>query len=140
MIKRQTWNLELKTFLSLVLSFKFLVTPVYAANPCPAPGSGVQIKDCFGFGGITSLGEGFSKLLPIIFSAATFLVIFYFLLGALQYLRAGGNKEEVGKGRQMITHAVVGFVLLILSFLVIQFLLSGLFGEQTAGLVNIFKK
>ncbi len=100
----------------------------------------VKISDYFGFGNITSLGEGTSKLVPFIFSAAAFLVIFYFLLGAFQYLRAGGNKEEVEKGRQMITHAFIGFILLMLAFLVIQYVLTGFFGEGAVGVVNIFKK
>lgn len=100
----------------------------------------VKIGDYFGFGDITSLGEGTSKLVPFIFSAAAFLVIFYFLMGAFQYLRAGGNKEEVEKGRQMITHSFIGFILLMLAFLVIQYVLTGFFGEGAAGIVNIFKK
>lgn len=74
------------------------------------------------------------------FDAAAFLVILYFLLGAFQYLRAGGNKEEVEKGRQMITHSFIGFILLILAFLVIQYVLTGFFGEGSGGIVNIFKK
>lgn len=115
-----------------LLHATYYISPAYAA--------GVDIGKEFGFGDITSLGEGTSRLVPLIFSAAAFLVIFYFLLGAFQYLRAGGNKEEVEKGRQMITQAVVGFILLILSFLVIQFILAGLFGSESVGIFNIFKK
>lgn len=73
------------------------------------------------------MGQATTAFLPTIFSVATFLVIIYFLLGAFKYLRAGGNKEEVEAGRQMIEHAIVGFIILMFAFLILQFLLSSLF-------------
>lgn len=103
--------------------------PVYAANPCPVPGrQGVLIGKCFGFGGLTSLGQATSQLVTPTFSIASFLVIIYFLIGAFKYLRAGGNKEELQGARQMITHAMIGFIILIFAFFILQFLLSSLFG------------
>lgn len=89
--------------------------------------SQVDIGQKYGFGDIKSLGEGTSRLVVPAFSIASVAVIFYFLFGAFTYLRAGGNKEEVEKGRQMIEHAIIGFIILMFSFLVIQFLLSSLF-------------
>ncbi|MBI2020448.1 hypothetical protein HYS94_03415 [Candidatus Daviesbacteria bacterium] len=59
---------------------------------------------------------------------AAVLVVLYFLFGAFKYLRAGGNKEEVEGARQMIEHAIFGFILLMFAFLILQFLLSFLFG------------
>ena len=87
----------------------------------------VPIKDYFGFRDITSLGEGTSKLVPTIFSFATILVIIYFLFGAFKYLKAGGSKEEIEAARNMIVHAIFGFLILMFAFLVLQFLLSSIF-------------
>ena len=100
----------------------------------------MDIGDKFGFGNITSLGQATSQLVNPIFSVATFLVILYLLLGAFKYLKAGGNKEEVEGGRQMIEQAVTGFIILMFAFLILQFLLSSLFGTETVGIFNIFKK
>ena len=72
-----------------------------------------------------------------IFEIAAVLVIIYFLIGAFKYLKAGGNKEDIESGRQMITHAIIGFGLLILSFLVLQFMLSKLFGITDIGLFKL---
>ena len=82
----------------------------------------VKIGDHFGFGGITSLGKGTSMLINPIFSIAAVLVILYFLFAAFKYLKAGANKEDVAGAKQMITHAIIGFLLLMLAFLVIQFI------------------
>lgn len=93
----------------------------------PAVYAQVDIGKNFGFGDIKNLGEATSKLVPSFFSIASFLVIMYFLTGAFKYIKAGGNKEEVEGGKQMIVHAIIGFMLLMLTFLVLQFMLSSLF-------------
>lgn len=114
--------------LFMTLASLFMIQPVYAKVP---------IGEHFGFGDIKSLGEGTTKLVVPAFSLATFLVVIYFLLGAFKYLKAGGSKEEVEAGRQMITHAAVGFILLMFTFLIIQFLLARLLGVTTFQLIQI---
>ena len=111
------------TFNFLLLTFSL---PAYAA--CVDPKGGVNIGDCFGFGDIKSLGQATSQLVTPAFSIATVAVIIYFLLGAFKYLKSGGDKEEVAGARQMITHAIIGFIILMFAFLILQFLLSNLFG------------
>ena len=88
---------------------------------------GVDIGSKFGFGNIKTLGEVTSRLVTPAFSIAAVVVILYFLFGAFRYLRAGGNKEEMAGARQMITHAIIGFIILMFTFLVLQFLLFRLF-------------
>ncbi len=102
----------------------YTLYPTYAASPSP----GVDIREHFGFGDIRSLGEGTSRLVMPFFSLAAAFVIIYFLLGAFRYLRAGGDKEEIEGARQMIQHSIIGFVLMMFAFLILQFLLSALFG------------
>ncbi|MDO8573174.1 MAG: hypothetical protein Q7R77_00290 [Candidatus Daviesbacteria bacterium] len=94
------------------------MTPAYA----------FEIGEKFGFGDITSLGQGVSQLVVPVFSLAAAAVVIYFLWGAFNYLKSGGNKEEVANARNMITHAIIGFIILIFAFFVLQFLLSSLFG------------
>ncbi|MCL4365666.1 hypothetical protein M1437_00355 [Patescibacteria group bacterium] len=119
-------------FLIVLLTFNFLLLtfPIYAAdNPCPSnPGGGFRIGGCFGFGNITSLGQAVSQLIPAVFSLAAVAVVINFLLGAFKYLKAGSSKEEIDGARQMITHSIIGFIILIFAFLILQFLLSSLFG------------
>lgn len=82
----------------------------------------VDIGEKFGFGDIKSLGEGTQRLVGPFFSLAASLVVIYFLLGAFKYLKSGGNKEEIEGARQMITHAIVGFIILMFAFLILQFI------------------
>lgn len=107
-------------------------TPVFTPRPPQGPNcltdGRIDIGKCFGFGNIFSLSAGTLKLVPATFSIALALVILYFLFGAFRYLKAGGDKEELAASRSMIVHAIIGFFLLMLTFVVLQFVLSGLFG------------
>lgn len=93
---------------------------------------GVNIGDKFGFGDIKSLGEAITRLITPMFSVATVLVVVYFLYGAFKYLISRGDKEQIEEARQTIIQAIVGFVILMAAFLILQFLLSTLF--ETTGL------
>jgi len=88
----------------------------------------VNIGDQYAFGKVGSLGEGVGLLVNPAFSIAATLVVIYFLVGAFKILTAGGDKEAVGSAQKMITHAIIGFVLLMFSFLIFQFLTGSLFG------------
>lgn len=101
-----------------------LVTTLYPTSAYAE----VNIGKEFGFGGIGSFGEGISKLVTPGFSVASVLVIIYFLFGAFKFLASGGDKEQIAEGREMITHSMIGFIILMFAFVILQFLLSSLFG------------
>ncbi len=129
----QIQNSKFKTFNFLIalLTFNFLLltlpSPVYAK---------VEIGEVFGFGGITTLGEMTSKLVNPVFSLAAAAVIIYFLWGAFKYLISKGEKEEIAAARAIIIHAIIGFIILMSAFLILQFLLSSLFGITDFQLFN----
>lgn len=87
----------------------------------------IPIGDNFGFGNIGSLGEATSKLVDPGFAIAATLVIIYFLWGAFKYLQAGETKEDVSAAKQMISHAIVGFIILMFAFLILKLILSSVF-------------
>lgn len=88
----------------------------------PNPTGGIDIGSCFGLGNIASLGQAISLLVMPVFSLATTAVVIYFLWGAFNYLKSGGNKEEIANAQQMITHAIIGFIILIFAFFILQYI------------------
>ena len=101
----------------------------------------VNIGNEFGFAGgeFDNLGSALTQLVNPGFSIAASLVVIYFLWGAFKYLQAGENKEEVSAAKQMISHAIVGFIILMFAFLILQFLVGGLFEfNRYRGGFNIF--
>ena len=89
----------------------------------------VNIGSEFGFAGreFDNLGSAITQLVNPGFSIAASLVIIYFLWGAFKYLQAGENKEEVLAAKQMIMHAIIGFIILMFAFLILQVLLGNVF-------------
>lgn len=102
------------------LSGSWLVTTVYAAP--------VDIGQQYGFANVQTLGEGVNNLVRPAFSLAAAAVVFYFIIAAYKYLTSGGNKDELAKARDMIIHSIMGFIILMFTFLILQFLLFNLFG------------
>ncbi len=88
---------------------------------------GVNIGKEFGYGNFTSLGEVASRLIVPAFSLAAFIVTWYFLWGAWDWLTSEGDKQRVADARNKITQAIVGFIILIFAFFILQFILFKLF-------------
>lgn len=82
----------------------------------------IDLGQNYGFGNINSLAEGFGRLIGPAFTIATIAVVFYLLIGAFKYLTSGGDKNAVGEAQKMIIHAIIGFILLMAMFLVLQFI------------------
>lgn len=96
-----------------------LTSPVYA--------QGFSLKDAYGFGDINSFAEGIGRLIIPAFTLAAVAVIFYFLFGAFQYITSAGDKNKIQTARGKIIHAIIGFILLIAMFFILQ-ILPELFG------------
>ncbi|KKS12140.1 MAG: hypothetical protein UU67_C0057G0011 [Candidatus Daviesbacteria bacterium GW2011_GWB1_41_5] len=82
----------------------------------------VDLGGQYQFGHVKTLAQGWEYLIMPAFSIAAAAVVIYFVIGGLRYLLSGGDKEAVSKAQKMITHAIIGFVLLIVMFLILQFI------------------
>jgi len=58
------------------------------------------------------------------FEVTAGIVIIYFLIGAFFYLKAGGEKEEIAKAREMMNHAIIGFLILMVAFFMIDYIMK----------------
>src|SRR5581483_3479404 len=91
-----------------------MITKVYAAD----------LGQVFPFATQNSFGAFISSLITPAFDIAGILLLFYFLFAAFKYMTSGGDKEAINGARNMITHAIIGFALLILLILVLRVLPS----------------
>lgn len=103
-------------FKSVLVLYIYLFTLTSSAQAL------VDIKDVFPLAGIKKLGQGIDILTVPAFSIATLAVVLYFLIGSVKYLMSGGDKEAVASARQMITHAIIGFILLMFVYFILQFI------------------
>ncbi len=107
----------MRKFIVLFLSIiYYLPSTIYAAS------TGIDIGEHYAFGDVKTFGQGITLLVDPAFAIATTLVIIYFIIGAFKFLTSGGDKQAVSDARGMITHAIIGFIILIFSFLILQYI------------------
>lgn len=93
-----------------------LVKPAFAA------GFDIETQYSFAGGKFNTLGGALGILIVPAFSIAATAVVIYFIIGAIRYLISAGDKNATSEARGMITHAIIGFILLMMMFLFFQFL------------------
>jgi hypothetical protein len=104
--------------LLLVTSYLLLVTlpiPAYAVDS-------VNLADQYGFANNGSLGALLGKIEPVAFTIAAIGVTFYFAIAAFKWITSGGDKGALDGARNMMTHSVIGILMLLMLFLVLQYL------------------
>lgn len=87
----------------------------------------VELKDVFKLNNTDTVAETFgtpakiiSTIVPNIFVFAGIIFFFLLLLGGFSIITSNGDPKNTEKGMQQITGAVVGFIIIITSFWLIQ--------------------
>ncbi len=80
------------------------------------------LKEDYAFGNLESLGQMINYAMPLFFAIAALSVVIYFVVGAVKLITSGGDKNAVASARNMIVHAIIGFILLMLMFIILQFI------------------
>lgn len=87
----------------------------------PTQDIGTQFPLAFG-----SLGTFVQAIVPLAFSIAVIMVSFYFIIGAFELITSQGDKGHIVSARAKIYHSIIGFVLLVVIFLIMQYLPTAL--------------
>ena len=119
-----TIDLMRKIFASLATASSFaLAAPTAFA-------AGINISTCPGgnFGalclGANDLNKVIGNAINFIFVVAAMLALAFLILGGIKWLTSQGEKEGVNKARETIVAAVVGLVIIFLSYLIVNFVLN----------------
>ena len=109
----------------------------------PAGGQGIYNPAVGGeFGGVTGragasiLAELIANALKITFSLAGLVLLGMLILGGLEWMSSGGNQESLAKAQQKITSALIGFVIYMAVFAIINYL-APLFGFDFLNILRI---
>lgn len=78
------------------------------------------LKSPFTGGSVSSIGEVINIVLFIVYPLAGIILFLFIVWGGYDLLLSGGDKQKVEAGRNRITAAIVGFFLLIVSYLAIR--------------------
>ena len=84
---------------------------------------------------LNQLGDCFVGIIKIFISAAGVAVVVTFLLGAFKYITSRGDEEGLASAQATLTYAIIGLVVVAISFAIIN-LLDDAFLSGTGGLLN----
>ena len=76
-----------------------------------------------------TLGDILSRLLPYVYAVAGLMLFIILIIGGFGYLTSGGDPKKVEMAQGKITHALMGFLIIFLSYWLAQ-LLEIIFGIQ----------
>jgi len=76
---------------------------------------------------VDSLGKVITKVLGFIMPMAGIVLLFVLISGGYDYMMSQGNADKVKSAQAKITSGIIGFILLIVSFLIVR-LIAVIFG------------
>lgn len=77
--------------------------------------------------GITTLADLVNKVTSFIIPVAAIILLFVLIWGGYDFMMSGGAPEKVKGAQAKITTGIIGFVLLICSFIIVK-LIALIFG------------
>lgn len=85
----------------------------------------------------TSIGDFIGKTLPYIFGAAGIALLIYLILGGFQLMTSRGDPKAAQSAQAKITNAVIGFIVVIFAFFIVQ-IFGLIFGIKGTAFGQIF--
>ena len=82
--------------------------------------------------GEAKISDVISALLPYVFVLAGLILFGFLIFGGFELLTSAGNPEKVKSAQGKITNAIVGFIIIFLSYWIVQ-ILEIIFGISILG-------
>lgn len=130
---------SIKTLKHFFIVFALMTAALLAINAIPAFAQGgvIDTTDCPAF--LNALGGCQPGLRGIVLLIINFALGFLGLLavvmviyGGFLYVSSAGNEENVNKAKKILLYAVIGIVVIVVSFALVNTLLRAATGERAA--------
>ncbi len=123
MKKQMSW-VKVAQISAIVLTFVLALAPVaFAQFQTPNPGG-------TGLPGDTSLSGFILKIINIALAVAGLIAVLFLIIGGFRYITSAGNEETAEQAKKIITNAIIGIVVIILSFVIVRVISNALANNQ----------
>ena len=120
-----------------VVSMGLQAVPVFAAGKvrCPDGTNADDLTKCKGIGSSdNNLNNGnlmttLNQIINVIIGVIGFIAVIVIILGGVQYTTSAGEASKVKKAKDTIMYGVVGLIVALLAYSIVNFVLSNLFGK-----------
>jgi hypothetical protein len=102
----------------------------------PGEGNSLEGKvDTSLFQGELTIGSIVSRIVPLLFLIAGISLLIMIVVSGFTFLTSGGDPKKMEQGKNQLTYAVVGFVIIFAAFWLVQ-ILGAMLGLES--LTNLF--
>lgn len=136
--------MNIKKFLLRLASALFFLLPAQALAigviGNNAVDSGLHLSGLgtlFGSTGLASaqtLPDLLVTTIDILLILAGMIAVLFVIIGGFQYLTSAGNEEQAEKGKKSLINAIIGIVVVILSYTIIQVIVNTVSGGSFGGI------
>lgn len=110
--------------IALVLVFAVALAPVAFAQFQTPSSSGTGLPND------TSLSGFIMKIINIALTIAGLIAVLFLIIGGFRYITSAGNEETAEQAKKIITNAIIGIVVIILSFVIVRVISNALANNQ----------
>jgi len=71
------------------------------------------------------------RVINILLSVAGLLAVLFIIIGGFQYITSGGNEELAERGKRNLQNAIIGVVIIILSFVIVRVISNTISGTYS---------
>ena len=97
--------------------------PTSAGCPCALNSSSAACQDLSKQDGLSNILKNATNIVLFIAGALAVIMIIY---GAIRFMTAHGNEKQVESARLIVTYSVIGLIIAILAYALVNFVLSNL--------------
>ena len=111
------------------------ISPAYAAGVCPDGKTQwtTNYSECFSDVGIASenadLTNILSTIINVIIGVVGFIAVVMMILGGISFITSQGDAAKVTKAKNTILYGVVGLIVAMLAFAIVNFVLGSVFSS-----------
>ncbi len=137
-MKKVVLNVIAAVLMTLGLGGVAMISPAYAADETGNIKNCVGKVDCEEITGSTkegvfsqgSLMETLTTIINVIVGMVGFVAVAMIVLGGISYATSQGDAAKTKKAMNTILYGVVGLVVALLAFAIVNFVLSNVFGGE----------
>lgn len=108
------------------------LAPAYSANNpcsdvCTCDGVADSVREAAGCGNNTSkdgLPNAVIAIINVIISISGILAVLFIIVGGVQYMTSQGDVAKIQKAKHTILYAVIGLIIVILAFAIVNFIIN----------------
>ena len=110
-----------------LISYALVVGPVFAQNPTGVLDAGIRTPPgSTTISPDTSIGSIVSFLVAFLIVVAFLAALLFIVIGAIQWITSGGDKQRVADARNHIISAVIGLIIIALTFVIVNVIITAL--------------